>query len=44
MAARGFRVIDLSEPLWRSKDGALWQLDLFFVRGTRPEFAYTRFR
>ena len=31
MAARGFRAIDLSEPLWRSKDGALWQFDLFFV-------------
>jgi FkbM family methyltransferase len=44
MAAQGFRVIDLSEPLWRSKDGALWQLDLFFVPTSRPEFAYTRFR
>jgi FkbM family methyltransferase len=44
MAARGFRTVDLSEPLWRSKDGALWQLDLFFVPSTRPEFAYTRFR
>ena len=44
MAERGFRVIDLSEPLWRSKDNALWQLDLFFVPATRPEFAYTRFR
>ena len=44
MAGRGFRVIDLSEPLWRSKDGALWQFDLFFVPTSRPEFAYTRFR
>jgi len=44
MAARGFRVIDLSEPLWRSRDGALWQFDLFFVPASRPEFAYTRFR
>jgi FkbM family methyltransferase len=44
MAERGFNVIDMSEPLWRSKDGALWQFDLFFVPATRPEFAYTRFR
>ena len=44
MAERGFQVIDMSEPLWRSKDSALWQFDLFFVPATRPEFAYTRFR
>jgi len=44
MAERGFSVIDMSEPLWRRKDGALWQFDLFFVPSTRPEFAYTRFR
>ncbi|HSA80456.1 MAG TPA: FkbM family methyltransferase [Geminicoccaceae bacterium] len=44
MAERGFNVIDVSEPLWRSKDGALWQFDLFFIPSTRPEFAYTRFR
>ncbi|MBJ7413898.1 MAG: FkbM family methyltransferase [Niveispirillum sp.] len=39
MAARGFRVIDMSEPLWRERDRALWQVDLFFVRDDRPEFA-----
>ena len=44
MAERGFSVIDISEPLWRSKDGALWQFDLFFLPSTRPEFTYTRFR
>jgi FkbM family methyltransferase len=44
MAERGFAVIDMSEPLWRSRDSALWQFDLFFVPDTRPEFAYTRFR
>jgi FkbM family methyltransferase len=44
MAERGFNVIDMAEPLWRSKDGALWQFDLFFVPATRPEFAYARFR
>jgi FkbM family methyltransferase len=44
MAARGFRPIDLSEPLWRSRDGVLWQFDLFFVPTSRPEFTDTRFR
>ncbi|PNQ95167.1 hypothetical protein C1S70_30225 (plasmid) [Azospirillum argentinense] len=39
MAERGFRSIDLSEPLWRPRDKALWQFDLFFVRTDRPEFA-----
>jgi FkbM family methyltransferase len=44
LAARGFLAIDLSEPLWRPGDGALWQFDLFFVPATRPEFASVRFR
>ena len=44
MAERGFLVIDLSEPLWRPGDGALWQFDLFFVPASRPEFASIRFR
>ena len=44
MAARGFNVIDLSEPMWRSRDGAFWQLDLFFVPSHRPEFAHRGFR
>jgi FkbM family methyltransferase len=39
MEARGFRCIDLCDPLWRRKDGALWQMDLFFVRADRSEFA-----
>lgn len=39
MAARGFRAIDLADPMWRPRDGALWQMDLFFVRADRPEFA-----
>lgn len=43
MAARGFRVIDMSEPLWREYDRALWQMDLFFVRDDRPEFAHNRY-
>jgi FkbM family methyltransferase len=40
MAERGFRVIDMSEPLWRERDRALWQVDLFFVRDDRPEFRH----
>ncbi len=40
MAERGFRVIDMSEPLWRERDQALWQVDLYFVRDDRPEFAH----
>lgn len=34
----GFRVADISEPLWRPKDRMLWQMDIFFVRADRPEF------
>jgi FkbM family methyltransferase len=35
---RGFRCVDLADPMWRPRDGSLWQLDLFFVPATRPEF------
>jgi FkbM family methyltransferase len=34
----GFRVADMSEPLWRPLDHMLWQMDIFFVRADRPEF------
>jgi FkbM family methyltransferase len=44
MSERGFEVIDLSEPLWREKDRALWQFDLFFVPGGRQEFACDSYR
>jgi FkbM family methyltransferase len=37
---RGFRVVDLAEPLWRPRDGALWQFDLVFLRSGAPEFAF----
>lgn len=43
MEQQGFRAIDLAGPLWRPKDQALWQFDLFFVPTTRPEFADRRF-
>lgn len=35
---RGFRCVDLADPLYRPKDRALWQMDLFFVPATRSEF------
>lgn len=38
LAGLGFRVIDISEPLWRKRDHAFWQADIFFVRSDRPEF------
>jgi FkbM family methyltransferase len=35
----GFRPIDLCEPMYRPKDGAFWQCDMFFARAERPEFS-----
>lgn len=40
---RGFRPADLADPLWREGDGLLWQMDLFFLPGTRPEFRRSGF-
>jgi FkbM family methyltransferase len=39
MRDRGFGVIDMSEPLWRTRDNSLWQIDMFFVRADRPEWS-----
>jgi len=44
LAARGFRCIDLVEPMHRPYDDAFWQMDLVFVRHTRPEFNYQQYR
>lgn len=38
MDKRGFQLVDFSEPMWRSKDRALWQWDLFFMKKTNPVF------
>lgn len=35
---RGFRCIDMCDVSRRPKDQCLWQMDLFFARGSRPEF------
>ena len=44
LGERGFRCIDLADPLHRPHDDSFWQMDLVFVRDTRPEFAYQRYR
>ena len=43
MAEKGFRCIDLLDPLYRPRDEALWQMDLVFLRESRPEFQYNEF-
>ena len=44
LAERGFRCIDLIEPLYRPYDGSLWQMDLVFVKSDRAEFSYQGYR
>jgi FkbM family methyltransferase len=41
---RGFRCADLADPMWRERDGLLWQMDLFFLPKARPEFAQSGYR
>lgn len=36
---KGFRCLDLADPMHRSLDGALWQVDLVFARADRSEFS-----
>lgn len=43
LAQRGFRPIDLMEPMFRPGDQALWQFDLVFLRADRPEFGNPRY-
>jgi len=38
LESRGFRPFGLSDPLFRPKDGALWQIDLIFAQANREEF------
>jgi FkbM family methyltransferase len=37
MWERGFMALDITEPLWRARDGCLWQIDIIFSPRTRPE-------
>ncbi|MDP3069239.1 MAG: FkbM family methyltransferase [Opitutaceae bacterium] len=39
LEARGFRCLDLADPMRRPRDGALWQMDLAFARADHPVFA-----
>jgi hypothetical protein len=38
LARRGFRCFDMLDPMNRPADGALWQMDLVFLRADRPDF------
>lgn len=44
LAERGFRPVDLVDVMHREYDGALWQMDLVFLRDSWPGFAYPRYR
>jgi len=44
LGERGFRCIDLFDPLHRPRDDSFWQMDLVFVRDDRPEFSYQSYR
>jgi FkbM family methyltransferase len=44
LGERGFRCIDLVDPLHRPHDDSFWQMDLVFVRDNRPEFSYPSYR
>lgn len=39
LGERGFRCVDLADPLYRERDGALWQMDLFFAPARHRAFA-----
>ena len=36
MRAKGFGVVDMSDPLWRPEDKCFWQIDLYFEPLTMP--------
>jgi FkbM family methyltransferase len=44
LGERGFRCIDLVDPLYRPRDDAFWQMDLVFIRKDRPEFSHQGYR
>jgi FkbM family methyltransferase len=41
---RGFRCVDLCDPIYRDLDGALWQMDLFFEPLSSPVFQSNKFK
>lgn len=44
LATHGFRPVEMVDVVHRPADGALWQMDIVFARGDRPEFSRKRFR
>jgi len=44
MQSLGFRCVDLADVMYRERDGALWQMDLVFVRSDRQEFQNNSYR
>jgi FkbM family methyltransferase len=44
LGERGFRCIDITDPLWRPGDDAFWQIDMVFVRNDRPEFSHNNYQ
>jgi len=43
MEGRGFRCADLCGVQHRPRDGALWQMDLYFLKDTHPSFASSEY-
>lgn len=43
LEARGFRCVDLADPMRRPGDGALWQMDLAFAPADGPLFISNRY-
>jgi FkbM family methyltransferase len=39
LEARGFRCVDIADVMYRPSDGALWQMDLFFIPSSSPVFS-----
>lgn len=44
LGEKGFRCVDMADVLHRERDGALWQMDLVFIRKDRPEFQHNEYR
>lgn len=41
---QGFRCMDMFDVLYRPYDQAFWQMDMLFMRSSRPEFSYNGYR
>jgi FkbM family methyltransferase len=44
LGRQGFRCVDMADVMRREWDGALWQMDLLFVRQDREEFQVSTYR